>query len=183
VSLTHAVAMALALGIAPKVADKPEPPRVDFRERLFDRQQAAWDCSETHLLLCSRRAGKSILLSYRLLRAADDNPGSVCLYIAPTKVHARQILWKVLKRAAITAWGSACKISETYLSIETPRGGTVVLGGVEDEADRKRVVGSGFALAAVDECGKFPPRAGHRGLRRLPDPRGCAGAVPQRLLV
>ncbi|HKY50137.1 MAG TPA: hypothetical protein VJP45_02660 [Candidatus Limnocylindria bacterium] len=155
-------ASVLAMQAPPPVIDappkpEPQPQRLDFRASLFDKQQHAWDCTANlRCLLTSRRAGKSTKLALWLLEGAEQQPNGVCVYIAPTQKHARRILWRILVQTARAAWGDRARVYESTMTVITPAGGTVRLGGCDDKAAIAPHVGEPFVRAAVDECGKFP---------------------------
>ncbi len=49
--------------------------------------------ADTALLACSRKFGKTEVALYLLYRQALLHPGSACYYVAPTREHAKKLLW------------------------------------------------------------------------------------------
>lgn len=155
--LVAAAALGMVAAPAPVEATPRAPKAFEFRSTLFESQSEAWDdTANLRCLLTSRRAGKSTLIALWLLEGADAQPNGVCVYIAPTQKHARRILWRILVQTARAAWGDRARVYESTMTVITPKGGTVRLGGCDDKAAVAPHVGEPFVRAAVDECGKFP---------------------------
>jgi PBSX family phage terminase large subunit len=79
---------------------------------------------------CGRRAGKSFLVSIKLLDFASNNPKSVVWYISPNYKQSKQIMWTMV-RDIIPQYGIS-KTNETELKIELKNGSQILLKGAED---------------------------------------------------
>ena len=88
---------------------------------------------DTHrfkVINCGRRAGKSFLVSIKLLDFASNNPKSIVWYISPNYKQSKSIMWQML-RDIIPQHGIA-KTNETELKIELKNGSQILLKGAED---------------------------------------------------
>lgn len=131
--------------------------RQDLRDYLSDPQEEWWDIGGNKALLCGRRAGKSILLSYWLVDGAIDAPtNSICCYISLTRKSAEENLWLPIKEAAKKS-GVPHKINEAKLQITFQGGGRVILGGCDNKREIEKYRGKAIIRAAVDECGSIKP--------------------------
>ena len=79
---------------------------------------------------CGRRAGKSFLVSIKLLDFASKNPKSIVWYISPNYKQSKSIMWQML-RDIIPQHGIS-KTNETELKIELKNGSQILLKGAED---------------------------------------------------
>lgn len=88
---------------------------------------------DTHrfkVINCGRRAGKSFLVSIKLLDFASNNPKSIVWYISPNYKQSKSIMWTML-RDIIPQHGIS-KTNETELKIELKNGSQILLKGAED---------------------------------------------------
>lgn len=129
-------------------------PAFDLRSTLTEAQSEWWGLSpegRVRALLCSRRAGKSVLLARWLVDGARSaGPDEWCVYIALTRASAKKIAWKEVKRAAALT-GVPHKVNESELTITFERGGAIMLGGAATVADLERYRGIKIRRAALDE--------------------------------
>lgn len=138
----------------PVSVPKASARRLRFLDELFDKQRAFIDDpSREKAALCTRRAGKTTLTASYLLKAAMES-NALCLFLAITRLRAKQLIWKDVKRIN-AQYGLGGKENETELSLTLPNGGEVRLLGAdkEKEADKKR--GDKAALLVVDETQLF----------------------------
>lgn len=98
------------------------------------------------ILNAGRRFGKTHLAAIELLTEAQNNPGSVSWYIAPTYRQAQQIMWTKLKE--LVPMGYLKSKNETDLRLEFKNGSTIALRG-SDNPDSLR--GVGLDLVILDE--------------------------------
>lgn len=99
--------------------------------RLSDWQTKVIDDNHRFKVInCGRRAGKSFLVSIKLLDFASNNPKSIVWYISPNYKQSKQIMWQML-RDIIPQYGIA-KTNETELKIELKNGSQILLKGAED---------------------------------------------------
>ena len=98
------------------------------------------------VLVAGRRFGKSRLAETELVEQALKKPGSRSVYMAPSRVQAKQILWQGLKERVPSGWIRAK--NETALSLTLVNGSIIQLAGA-DYSDSLR--GISADLIVVDE--------------------------------
>lgn len=98
------------------------------------------------VLVAGRRFGKSRLAETELVEQALTLPGSRSIYMAPTRVQAKQILWTGLKERLPGTWIRSK--NETSLTITLINGSVIQLAGA-DYADALRGISAHFIC--VDE--------------------------------
>lgn len=129
---------------------------VDLRATLTEQQGEWWDLepeSKKKGLLCSRRAGKSVLLARWLVDGAKDaGEDEWCAYVSLTRKSARENMWGELKRAAVLT-GVPHVVNESALMITFAGGGSVLVGGLETVRDVERYRGKKYRRVGLDECG------------------------------
>lgn len=139
-------------------ASRPVDAIIDaMRGELIPKLQEAWDDpSDTQYLKTGKRMGKSEYIGRRLVAGALLHPRSTNPYITPTSKQARLLFWPILKRIVERHVPDA-KVLDHEMSVKIPDHGTIIAGGCECESDIGRWFGIPFAVAALDECGTFPP--------------------------
>lgn len=88
---------------------------------------------DTHrfkVINCGRRAGKSFLVSIKLLDFASNHPKSISWYISPNYKQSKTIMWQMLRD--IIPQHGILKTNETELKIELKNGSQIILKGAED---------------------------------------------------
>lgn len=129
---------------------------IDLRDTLIDEQREWWDLepeSRKLGLLCSRRAGKSVLFARWLVAGAvDAGEDEYCLYVSVTRKSAAENMWPEIKRSAIKT-GRPHVVNESALMITFAGGGCVLVGGCETVRDLERYRGKAYRRVAIDECG------------------------------
>ena len=98
------------------------------------------------VLVAGRRFGKSRLSECELVEQALLKPGSRSVYLAPTRVQAKQILWQGLKERVPPSWIDSK--NETALQLKLNNGSIIQLAGA-DYSDSLR--GISADLIVVDE--------------------------------
>lgn len=98
------------------------------------------------VLVAGRRFGKSRLSEVELLEQALKKPGSRSVYMAPSRVQAKQILWAGLKERVPASWIRAK--NETALTLTLNNGSIIQLAGA-DYSDSLR--GISADLIVLDE--------------------------------
>ena len=126
-----------------------------MRKRLF-RQQLAFltDVARYKSLLCPRRAGKSFAAAIYCLDVACRVPGSLSVFMTLTRMRAKQILWRVLKKLN-TDFELGCDFNETELTATLANGSVVRLAGCETPADIDKFRGEAYHLFIIDEAKSF----------------------------
>ena len=102
--------------------------------------------SRFRVLIAGRRFGKSRLAESELVEQALTTPGSRSVYLAPTRVQAKQIIWQGLKERVPPAWIRTK--NETALTMTLINGSVIQLAGA-DYSDSLR--GISAHLIVVDE--------------------------------
>lgn len=114
-------------------------------------QVEVWDDDHRYKVInCGRRAGKSTLAAYRMVKFALDKNKSISWYIAPTYRQAKQIMWAMLTE--IMPEVAVSKRNETELKMELINGSRIELKGA-DSPDSLR--GVRIDLAIFDEVAFF----------------------------
>ena len=121
----------------------------------FDQQNAfIKDNSRFILASCSRRAGKTTGLAYRFARTMERHPNSQCLYLALTRVSAKEILWNELIRMNADnnlGW----KFLPSSLEVKAPNGSSLILYGADQSNFIDRLRGRKYPGIAIDEIQSF----------------------------
>jgi phage terminase large subunit len=129
------------------------------------------------VLVCHRRAGKTVACLQDLLNRASKNPRQSppprYAYLAPTFDQVKQISWNYLKRYAAKI--PDAKVHEADLMVTLPNGATIKLLSAENF---ERVRGTYIDGLVIDEAADCPPTAWHSVLRPcLADYQGWASLV------
>ena len=125
--------------------------------RHFSRQRDfITDPWRRKCLLCPRRAGKSYAAAGYLFYVALTVPGANCVFVTLTRLRAKKILWRLLKRLD-KEFELGCTFNETELSVFFDNGSIVSLAGCETQADIDKFRGEAFHLFLIDETKSFPP--------------------------
>ena len=98
------------------------------------------------VLVAGRRFGKSRLAETELVEVALTKPGSRSVYMAPSRVQAKQILWQGLKERVPGEW--IRNKNETALTLTLINGSVIQLAGA-DYSDSLRGISADFIC--VDE--------------------------------
>ncbi len=128
-------------------------------ERLIDhrfKEQKRFVLDESDFIcaLCTRRAGKSTGLGFRLYRAGLRHPNSLSIYIALTRDSAKSIMWPVLHEIN-RRFQLGAVLSESDLTATLPNGSMIRLVGADMKNFIERLRGPKYAEAQIDEAGSF----------------------------
>ncbi len=118
---------------------------------LSSWQTKVWEDDHRYKVInAGRRAGKTMLVTLRMVNFALSNKRTTCWYVAPTYRQAEQIVWQMIfdliPQSAIT------KKNENKLKIELENGSKIELKGA-DNPDSLR--GVGIDLIFFDEVAFF----------------------------
>lgn len=131
-------------------------------DECHPKQRAfATDPGERIVALVGGRGGKTTGAKVRLLRRMMTTPGANCLFIAPTRGQAEQLLWAQLKKANERLGFGAPKdvFSESKLTMTLPRNGAqLFLVGADDKAAIETLRGIPRHEVIIDEAGSYAPR-------------------------
>lgn len=134
---------------------KPPSP-FDLSTVLFKQQLPfGLDESRYQTAVTPRRAGKSYGIAAKLLKAARQRPGCVCLYITKSRLNAKRIFWRILKDLN-TAHALGGIPKEGELCMDMPNGSRIYLSGASHEEEVENYRGLPIALAVIDEAQSFP---------------------------
>lgn len=88
-----------------------------------------------------------------LFAAAGSKEGSVALYLTDTRLHAKRILWGVLKRLnRVQELGGVP--NEAELAIALPNGSHIYLGGIHHKDEIEKWRGLPLSVVVIDEAQK-----------------------------
>lgn len=122
-----------------------------FKEQLdFIKDPARFSTA-----VCSVRAGKTVSCAADLIDTAQNNPGTIGLYITLSRTSAKKIIWADLRRI-IRTFKIKADFNETELSVKFSNGSIIYCSGASDETEIEKFRGlSNVILAYVDECQAF----------------------------
>ena len=110
------------------------------------------DPSRWLIALCSRRAGKTTGIAYRILRRALRGPSNQ-VYIALTKDQARTVtMWEPIWKPLLRRLGIAAKHDETRMITSFPNGSVIRFTGTDDVRHIETELGSALDEATIDEA-------------------------------
>lgn len=131
-------------------------PQFDPSRIMFAEQLAFVEDESKHVTsVCSRRAGKTVAAAGKLIKTAKKKPGSVCLYLALTRLNAKRIVWRTLLDLN-SEWNLGARANETELRLDLPNGSTIYLAGANDKSEIEKFRGLALALVVIDEAQSFP---------------------------
>jgi hypothetical protein len=105
------------------------------------------DPSRFRLVLAGRRFGKTYLSRAELVAHAIAHKRSLSVYIAPSRVQAKQLMWDTLK--ALLPPSMVARKEEVDLKITLVNGSQLLLRGAENETGLR---GLGIGLCVLDEA-------------------------------
>lgn len=142
--------------VVQKAAARRQVKPLDARRIMFEEQLAFVEDDSKHVTaVCSRRAGKTVAAAGKLIKTAEKKPGSICLYLALTRLNAKRIVWRTLLDLN-AEWGLGAKANETELRLDLPNGSTIYLAGANDKSEIEKFRGLALALVVIDEAQSFP---------------------------
>lgn len=131
--------------------------RIDLRKLTFGPQyDFVADKSPYVAASCSRQAGKSRGIGFKLIDKASRYPGSPCLYLTNTRPQARTIMWPVLHELneELRLGGKFHEVRQTFT---LPNGAYIQLGGANDEVEIERYRGPQYPIVCIDEAQSIRP--------------------------
>ncbi|HXJ32231.1 MAG TPA: hypothetical protein VNG35_16465, partial [Gemmatimonadales bacterium] len=139
------------------------------------------------VLMCSRRAGKTVGIAGRYGTRSMATPGGNRIYLALTAGQAREIMWEPIWLPMCEKWRLPVRHNEVRMVTKFANGSKVRFGGTDDIQAIKKELGAGLDEAAVDECQDQPDRVLRPLMTRilphaLTDRRGtliASGVVPE----
>jgi hypothetical protein len=131
------------------------PPAVDFFDvasHCFPKQLPfVASRAKLRTACCGRRSGKSEACAAVLVDVALQKPGGVGLYLTTTRVNAKRILWRPLKRL-LREKGLAATPNEAELSVSFANGSVIHLAGVQHRDEVEKYRGMPLAVVVMDEA-------------------------------
>lgn len=128
----------------------------DAKKALSKKQLAfVSDYSRRKVAITSRQSGKTHSDAIDLIETALEYPGSIGIYVAPTRFAARSIIWERLK-AFDLQYSLGFAFNEVRLEATAPNLSVVRLAGVPDKSRADRLRGTTLKRAIVDEAGSYP---------------------------
>lgn len=131
---------------------------VDLLNPAFETQNAfILDKCRLKVALCTRRAGKSMAAGLGLFKAALENPGCTCVYIALSRESAYKIMIKDIMEKINNEHGlrATFKLGQR-IECKLPNGSVIYFVGCDaspKELDKLR--GQKYKLAIIDECASY----------------------------
>ncbi len=123
---------------------------------LFGPQRKFAKSKAKYLIACcSRRAGKSYSIAYKLLEKAIQYPQSICAYVTLTRDVAKDIIWDPLRELAKAA-NIPLKFKKNSGDIELPNGSKIILRGCEDKRQAEKLRGLKYPIVVIDEAQGIP---------------------------
>ena len=101
--------------------------------------------------VCSRRAGKSFGLAYKILKAMLKHEGCLVAYITLTRENARNIIWPPLRDLA-KAYRIRLKFNKNSGAVEAPNGSRMLVFGAATPDEMEKIRGSKYPVAVIDEA-------------------------------
>ncbi len=140
-----------------------------FTPRPWQRKVHA-ERKRFNVLVCHRRAGKTVFAVLELLLGALAKANGRFAYVAPFYAQAKAVAWDILKQYALKIPGVT--VRESDLQVELPNGARVRLYGADNE---QALRGIGLDGLVVDEVADIVPSVWGEILRpALADKRGWA---------
>lgn len=125
---------------------------------LFPQQRAfVEDQSRGVVADCSRRAGKSHGIFWRLEAAAQRHPRETSVYVAPTLAVAKEILEYPQRQMAELGIATEWREWKGSVYLHWPNGARTWVAGCSDRSEIRKFKGKRYSLAVVDECQDMVP--------------------------
>lgn len=123
---------------------------------LFGPQRKFAESKAKYVLACcSRRAGKSYAIAYKLLEKALQYPQSICAYVTLTRDVAKDIIWDPLRDIAKSA-NISLRFKKNSGDVELPNGSKIILRGCEDKRQAEKLRGLKYPIVVIDESQGIP---------------------------
>lgn len=127
-----------------------------IRGALFDKQSALdRDTARRLAGFCTRRAGKTVFVPSRLVSRAVTEPESVRVYLAITRVRAKELIWRPLE-IINERYQLGAKANDTLGTFTLPNHAVIRLRGADDKSEAQKGRGDKLAEVIIDEAQIFP---------------------------
>lgn len=134
------------------------PPAFKLTDHLFAAQlDFVNDPAKRKTAVCSRRSGKSEACVGDLLSTCLAEPLSNCVYITLTRVSAKKIIWRIIKRVLRDYAIPVKKVDEQELSIEFANESILYVSGAKDASEIEKFRGMSLKKVYIDEGQSFRP--------------------------
>jgi hypothetical protein len=131
-------------------------PKFDLTNHLFPKQlDFVNDPSKRKSAVCSRRSGKSEACVGDLINTCNSEPNVNCAYITLTRVSAKKIIWRIIKRVLKEYQIPVSKIDEGELSVEFANGSMLYISGAKDASEIEKFRGMSLRKVYIDEGQSF----------------------------
>jgi len=131
-------------------------PKFELNQHLFPKQlEFVKDPAKRKSAVCSRRSGKSEACVGDLVETCNSEPNINCAYITLTRVSAKKIIWRILKRVLNDYQIATKKIDESELSIEFANGSMLYISGAKDSSEIEKFRGMSLRKVYIDEGQSF----------------------------
>jgi hypothetical protein len=127
------------------------------------------DQNDFRIVIGTRRCGKTRFIAAESLEVADQFPGEVVPYVAPTVGRARDIIMPHFRKLQ-RDHGVQLTYNLGDHKIFTPNGGCVQLCGLATEAEVEKGRGGSSPALYIDECGAINQRLLQRAVRETYGP-------------
>lgn len=133
------------------------PRKFDLAQVCFERQLPfVREDARFFTAVCTRRSGKTVGIAAKLLDVAIRKPGCVALYITKSRVNAKRIFWRIIKRMYSDYSLGIEDPKEAELCISLPNGSEIYLTGCVDESEIENFRGLPIGIVILDEAQSLP---------------------------
>ena len=139
-----------------KRSSKDTGNRVELSGQFPQQNAFIEDTSRFLTAQCGRRSGKTTGLAIKFLKTMEKHPKAQCLYLALTRVSAKEIMWPVLQEIN-DKFKLGCTFGETNLVMKHPNGSSLSLTGADQKNFVKRLRGRKFPGVGIDEAQDMGP--------------------------
>jgi len=123
-----------------------------YREGAFDKQiEVIEDKSRLKVACTTRRAGKTMMCVYYLIKKALEEPRGDIAYVSIDKGYAVKNVWKDLSWV-LEDHGIKAKLDANKYTITFPNGATIHICGAKDQKEVSKLRGYALRFCIVDEC-------------------------------
>lgn len=135
---------------------KKDAAAIDIDSRSFEKQLEVIRSKDTNITVCcTRRAGKTVSLAYKLIVTALSEGNTRSLYITDTCTHAQELLWDLLLDI-FDSYNIAIDKKLSTMTIKLSENGSIIkLSGANNESQIKKVLGFKHKLVVIDEAQDF----------------------------
>lgn len=125
----------------------------DFTKLTHAKQlKAILDPEKRIAIIGGRRGGKTQSVKYKMKDIADKYPGGKILYIAKTRIYAKELMWEELINFFGVELNEIRKSNEVSQKIWLKNGAQIWLGGCKDNNEISKFRGHKYVWAFIDEA-------------------------------